>query len=168
MNGTPRLRSAYPSTPPSAQNNSQDPDGVSSGIQAGALPVPKLPSLLGASDHGSAPLIPFDVFDAPTQRLYVSAFYVGLTLWRFYDYTGLVSDETDSLWLFMKWVALDGVFLYGLPGLRIPWLEWSSTTMTVIFLLHALLDGILMFRIPVCLPQLVEKLRITNSKPRYQ
>ena len=82
----------------------------------------------------------------------MSAFYVALTAWRFYDYSGLVSDQTDSLWLFMKWVALDGVFLYGLPGLRIPWLEWSSTSMTVIFLLHAVLNGVLMFRIPVCAP----------------
>ena len=152
MNGTPRLRSAYPSTPASAQNSSQDPYAVSSGIRAGALPVPKLPTLSSSTDHANAPLIPFNVFDAPTQRLYVSAFYVALTAWRFYDYSGLVSDQTESLWLFMKWVALDGVFLYGLPGLRIPWLEWSSTTMTVIFLLHALLNGVLMFRIPVCTP----------------
>ena len=57
--------------------------------------------------------------------------------------------EEQSLWLFMKWVAIDGVFLFGLPGLRIPWLEWSSATMTLIFLAHALADGMLMFRIPI-------------------
>lgn len=97
----------------------------------------------------NAPIIPFDVVDAPSQRLYIAAFYVGLTAWRLYDYSGLVSDQTDSLWLFMKWVAIDGVFLYGLPGLKVPWLEWSSSTMTILFLLHAMLNGMLMFRIPV-------------------
>lgn len=57
--------------------------------------------------------------------------------------------DEQSLWLFMKWVAIDGVFLFGLPGLRIPWLEWSPSTMTLLFCLHAFLDGMLMFRIPI-------------------
>ena len=61
----------------------------------------------------------------------------------------LNESEEQSLWLFMKWVAIDGIFLFGLPGLRIPWLEWSSSTMLLLFLGHALADAMLMFRIPV-------------------
>lgn len=49
----------------------------------------------------------------------------------------------------MKWVAIDGVFLFGLPSLRIPWLEWSTATMTMIFLAHAITDWMLMFRIGI-------------------
>lgn len=142
MNRTPRLRSAYPGTPqPGPTSGAQN--GLPPGIRAGALP------LATQGNDPNAPIIPFDVVDAPSQRLYIAAFYVGLTAWRLYDYSGLVSDQTDSLWLFMKWVALDGVFLYGLPGLKVPWLEWSSSTMTILFLLHAMLNGLLMFRIPV-------------------
>ena len=151
MNGTPRLRSAFPSTPQSGQKFPAQNVSTSGG-RGGALPLPTMSSLSNQRKGPNAPLIPFDIVDAPSQRLYVSAFYLGLTAWRLYDYFHLVSNQTDSLWLFMKWVAIDGVFLYGLPGLNIPWLEWSSSTMTMLFLVHALLDGILMFRIPVCTP----------------
>ena len=47
----------------------------------------------------------------------------------------------------MKWVLIDGIFLFGLPAMRIPWLEWSSTFMTVLFLLHAAFDAVLMFQV---------------------
>lgn len=61
-----------------------------------------------------------------------------------------MEDEADSLWLFIKWVGMDAaVFLYGLPALRIPWLEWSNPATMAIFLLHAVFNGMLMFRIPV-------------------
>ncbi|SLM40169.1 hypothetical protein LPUS_10891 [Lasallia pustulata] len=100
-------------------------------------------------NSSNEPMIPLHVLDAPSQRFYIAAFYTVLTAWRLYDYYGLVSDQTDSLWLFMKWVAIDGVILYGLPGLKVPWLEWSASTMTILFLLHGLLNGILMFRIPI-------------------
>jgi hypothetical protein len=84
-------------------------------------------------------------------------------LWRFYNYYKLVSDETESLWLFMKWVAIDGVFLFGLPELRIPWMEWSSTLMTFLFLFHAVLNAFLMFRIPVDMRHLIGNITtITN------
>ncbi len=61
----------------------------------------------------------------------------------------LNESEEQSLWLFMKWVALDGIFLFGLPGLRIPWLEWSGATMVMLFTFHAVADAMLMFRIPI-------------------
>ena len=146
MNGTPRLRSAFPSTPSSASGYGR--------FNRDSWTEPRSTSRKGltgpaCNDGLNSPLIPFNILDAPTQRLYVSAFYLGLTAWRLYDYFELISDDSDSLWLFMKWVALDGVFLYGLPSLNIPWLQWSSFTMTMVFLLHAITNGVLMFRIPV-------------------
>lgn len=148
MNGTPRLRSAYPATP----QNTGRRDGASGSASQLRSPLPDVNALKQQqqnSDGDSGPLIPFETIDAPQQRLYVVAFYVALLAWRLYDFHYLQEEETESLWLFMKWVAFDGIFLFGLPELRIPWLEWSSMTMTVLFIAHAILDGILMFRIPI-------------------
>lgn len=111
--------------------------------------LPDISALKPSTGTESEPLIPFDVIDAPGQRLYVAAFYVALFTWRAWDFSQLQEEETESLWYFMKWVAMDGVFLFGLPGLRIPWLEWSATTMTLLFMAHALVDAVLMFRIPI-------------------
>lgn len=142
---TPRLRSAFPSTTGSdTKGGSQNV--TESGAQGPSSPLPKMAK---PSTDANAPMIPSSVLDAPTQRLYILGFYVAFTSWRVYDYFKLVSDDTDSLWLFMKWVAMDSVFLYGLPGLRVPWLQWSSSTMTLLFVLHAVINALLMFRIPV-------------------
>lgn len=146
MNGTPRLRSAYPSTPRTTQKDGRG--GTTPGSVNG-VPSPPKKGAAGESKDNDAPLIPLTILDAPSQRLSVSLFYLGLTAWRLYDYYRLVSNQTDSLWLFMKWVAIDSVFLFGLPALKIPWLEWSSSVMTVLFLGHAVSNAVLMFRIPV-------------------
>ena len=138
MNNTPRLRSAYPVTP-------REDERSGSNVDASA-----------GSVNSDQPVVPLSILDAPSQRFYVAAVYIGITAWRLYDYYRLVSDQTDSLWLFMKWASIDGVFLYGLPTLKVPWLEWSSTTMTVLFLLHACLNAVLMFRIPVWIFPLIE------------
>lgn len=145
MNGTPRLRSAYPSTP-QARPKRDGQYGTASGVSLPKVPLPREST---AQPDAPAPLIPFNLVDAPSQRFYVAFFYLALLIWRLCDYYVLVSDETDSFQLFMKWVVIDGVVLYGLPGLRIPWLQWSSTTMTVLFALHAIADYILMFRVSV-------------------
>ena len=147
MTGTPRLRSAYPSTPISSQKHTE---------QHGPYPGPqKLQSPLApvnsASTYVAKPAIPFSVIDAPSQRLYVFIFYAGLSLWRISDYLGLVSDEAESFWLFLKWLAIDSIFLYGLPEFQIPWLQWSSSTTALLVILHTLLNALVMFRIPVCL-----------------
>ena len=142
---TPRLRSGFPSTPDSEKKYSRR-DATTSGIRGASSPLPKTAN---PGDDPNTPMIPYHILDAPTQRLYVLGFYIAFTTWRFYDYSKLVSDETDSLWLFMKWVAMDSVFLYGLPGLRVPWLQWSSSTMTLLFVFHAITNALLMFRIPV-------------------
>ncbi|EEP82122.1 conserved hypothetical protein [Uncinocarpus reesii 1704] len=157
MPDTPRLRSAFPQTPRTSQQASEagnHHDGT----------------LLKPSDHHALeqkinknqpqgdiqgrnidkPLISFDVIDAPAQRLYVVAFYVFLNAWRLYEYCEF-SDDLDSTWLFLKWLSIDAFFLFGLPTLRIPWLEWAFSTSLAVFMLHAVANVFLMFHIPVAL-----------------
>lgn len=152
MNGTPRLRSAFPSTPRSTSNSTLGSRPKAREHDASEVPTHSvvLPTVTSSTNNGAlAPLVPFSVVDAPTQRLYITLFYLGLTIWRFYDFSRLVEVETDSLWLFMKWVAIDSAFFYGLPALRVPWMQWSSSTTTILFLTHGALNAVLMFRISV-------------------
>lgn len=95
----------------------------------------------------SGPLIPIDWIDAPSQRFYAFALYLALMSWRAYDWNTLQDSEEQSLWLFMKWVLIDGTFLFGMPSMRIPWLEWQSQTTLLLFLIHAVVDGMLMFQV---------------------
>lgn len=149
MNGTPRLRSAFPSTPPTAQRgrNPNTPNATPKSPNVGT-PLPDLPKAK-PEPQSTGPLIPTDIIDAPTQRWYAFAFYVFLFAYRFYDFYNLAVDDVESFWLFIKWIAIDGVFLFGLPALQIPWLEWGTITVVILFGAHALLDGMLMFRIGV-------------------
>lgn len=137
MNGTPRLRSAFPSSPLPAQKDSRHNAPTTRPFGGSNRPTPQDPT------------IPFELVDAPSQRLYVSLFYSLLTLWRIYDYSTLYSGEIDGFWLFTKWIGIDTVFLYTLSGLRIPWLEWSSSTFTALLLIHGVANWLLMFRIPL-------------------
>jgi nucleoporin POM152 len=97
----------------------------------------------------SGPLIPTDWIDAPSQRFYAFALYLALMSWRAYDWNTLQDSEEQSLWLFMKWLFIDGTFLFGLPSMRIPWLEWQSQTTLLMFLVHAAIDAMLMFQIGI-------------------
>lgn len=148
MNGTPRLRSSFPLTPDS-QRRAAPMNGAAPGGGGSRRTLPNLSQSPSASAAAAQPRIPLSVIDAPQQRLYATAIYVLLLAWRLYDWTNLVQDEADSFWLFIKWVAMDGFFLYMLPEMHIPWLEWSSTVTTGIFLAHALVSGMLMFRVAV-------------------
>ncbi|PKY07695.1 hypothetical protein P168DRAFT_330945 [Aspergillus campestris IBT 28561] len=123
MNGTPRLRSAFPQTPQTVRRPAQ-------------------------GQHGPVPLVPVEIIDPPSQRLYVVAFYLALNAWRIYE-SWTASDDLDSTWLFLKWASIDGIFLFGLQALRIPWMEWAFPTTLAIFLLHVAGNIFLMFRIPV-------------------
>ena len=148
MNGTPRLRSAYPSTPQIERQNVRR-GGTQSAASSPSLERPSASNSDILKGSSSAPFIPLTILDAPTQRFYVFAFYLGLTAWRIYDYYRIVSEEGDSVPLFLKWVLVDAVFLFGLPELKIPWMEWSATTMMVLYVGHVIANGALMFRIPV-------------------
>ena len=146
MNGTPRLRSAYPSTPNSGLKVKKNDASVP---EAQSQPSIALPNLSASTNDTPVPLVPFNVVDAPSQRLYIAFFYLSLTVWRLYDFSRLGEVEPDSLWLFMKWVAIDSTFLFGLPALRVPWMQWSSSTTIILFLMHGALNAVLMFRISV-------------------
>jgi len=140
MNGTPRPRpGGFPATPQTG--GQQDARGVP------RTPLPTAPTFGAKAQDQNAPFIPFDIIDPASQRLYVVTIYIALWAWRIYDFLNLVRDDTESLWQFMKWICIDGIFLFGLPALRIPWLEWSGSAMTLIYLAHAVLDGMLMFKI---------------------
>ncbi|KAK5126231.1 hypothetical protein LTR85_010466 [Meristemomyces frigidus] len=146
MDGTPRLRSAFPATPATGRRGTQY--GGSPGIQRLSDRLPQIPALQPtASSPPNEPLIPERIIDAPQQRLYAFTIWVALWSWKIYDLYNLQESDEQSLWLFMKWIVFDGLWLFGLPGFRIPWLEWSSTTMTLLFIVHALADGMMMFRI---------------------
>jgi nucleoporin POM152 len=143
MNGTPRLRSAYPLSPQGPIGH----DGRPLGDRRDASPS-RIYEAKPAPDP-NAPLIPFELIDAPTQRLYVIAFYGLLGAWRLWDFWHLESDGPNTLWKFLWWVAIDVVMLFSLPSFKIPWLEWSFSTTLAAILLHIILDAFLMFQIPV-------------------
>ena len=149
MNSTPQLRSAFPTTPQTGLKRRSPNDAKDASITS---PPPfRLPAVTkaGPNRDSNAPTIPFTLVDAPSQRLYVSLIYVGLLAWRLFDYFNLPLDGSEGFWLFTKWVGIDTAFLYGLSGLNIPWLQWSSSTFTALFIVHAMLDWLLMFQIPV-------------------
>lgn len=74
--------------------------------------------------------------------------------WKLYDFYTLAIEEDKSLVSCLKWCFLDMVFIFGVPLLEIPWLEWSNATAFMLFVLHAGLDVMLMFRIGVRTPLL--------------
>ncbi|KAI9807772.1 MAG: hypothetical protein M1825_005077 [Sarcosagium campestre] len=125
------------------------PEASSTPSRAPVSPALSRPVPLSTSSEADPPFISFDIIDAPSQRLYLLSIYFAITAWRFYDLYQLWYDDADSLWLFSKWTAIDGIFIYTIPGLGIPWLEWSTTLTTILFLLHAVADAVLMFRIPI-------------------
>lgn len=156
MNGTPRLTSAFPQTPQTlprrrklfeTPSRSQPRDGRE--VKSPARPsvnAPKQPQ--PQPQTATPPLVPVNLIDAPSQRLYVVAVYLALNALRVYE-SWTASDELDSTWLFLKWISFDGIFLFGLQALRIPWLEWAFPTTLAVFLVHIVGNIFLMFRIPV-------------------
>jgi nucleoporin POM152 len=155
---------AFPQTPVAASRrgaarapaSSSKRTSTSTGPGPRSLPVAPQQ---GASTSNSAPVIPLHILDAPTQRLYAFGFYAALLAWKFYDWAQLVEEDTESFWLFLKWIAIDCAFLFGLPELRIPWLELSQSFVVVAFFFHALFDWMLMFNIGVWTPDTPLELR---------
>ncbi|KAK4161665.1 hypothetical protein QBC43DRAFT_268254 [Cladorrhinum sp. PSN259] len=109
--------------------------------------LPVAPQQGGTPPTAGAPVIPLHILDAPTQRLYAFAVYLALFAWKLYDWAGVVEENQESFWLWLKWIFIDVAFLYGLPELRIPWLELSQAFVTIAFILHAIFDWMLMFNI---------------------
>ncbi|KAL7272728.1 hypothetical protein RUND412_004444 [Rhizina undulata] len=87
-------------------------------------------SVVRTSDVPLDPVIPLDVVDAPTQRLYAVGIFILLQAYKFYDVARLYSADGDSiseLWFCIKWLSLDGSFFWFLPLLKIPWLTFTPT-----------------------------------------
>jgi nucleoporin POM152 len=151
MNGTPQVRrgvGGFPSTP---QNTNRSPDMRSPN---GSTPRPNvrspLPDLPKAPPHSSSgPLIPADILNPAQQRFYVAALYAALWAYRLYDFYTLAVEQDESLVLCLKWCFFDVLFMFGIPLLEIPWLEWSNSAAFLLFVLHAAMDVMLMFRIGI-------------------
>ena len=158
MNETPRLRSAFPSTPntgfrnraPSNHNRKSYASQQDSSPSDQTSPLTKPIRILAA--HSKKPeerLIPFDVVDAPTQRFYVVAVYALLWAWRLYDGYN-ISGDIDSSWYLVKWTfAIDAAFFIILSWLQIPWLEFSMTTSFALWFIHGIANVFIMFKIPI-------------------
>ncbi|KID78475.1 Nucleoporin POM152 [Metarhizium brunneum] len=156
MSATPRLRSGFPATPataPRRQNPQETPSTVgtvsSNGNSAKSPTLPLAPENNTARRVASDPLIPLTFLDAPQQRLYALAVYVLLWAWKLYDWLQVIEDGDSSWWLFIKWIFIDFAFLFGLPELRIPWLELSQFIVTTLFAGHVVFNYMLMFNIPL-------------------
>ncbi|KAI1319580.1 hypothetical protein F5Y16DRAFT_97189 [Xylariaceae sp. FL0255] len=138
---TPRGRvGGFPDTPAGRQQRSQEPRPRAS--------LPPAPENAAANPPPSQPVIPLTFIDAPTQRFYACAVYVALCAWRLYDYLQ-VQDNGASGFYFFKWAAIDAVYLFSLPQLRIPWLELSSEFVLGAFMASVLGDWWLMYNIPL-------------------
>ncbi|ROV90703.1 hypothetical protein VSDG_08315 [Cytospora chrysosperma] len=112
-------------------------------------PLPPAPEFPQTQYPAGNPVIPLTILDAPTQRFYAAGIYVGLMAWKLYDWVALMENENDGAWLFLKWVFIEFVFFFGLPELRIPWLELTQFTSILLFCCHAAFDFVLMFNIGV-------------------
>jgi nucleoporin POM152 len=158
MNETPRLRSAYPPSPRSDLRPRILHDGLRRSF--GSPNSPSFPNAQRPSPQAKQPvgqsnppakdgtLIPLNVVDAPSQRAYVGGLYLALLAWKLSNYWQIF-DDLDSTWYFLKWNVIDMLFLFGLPALHIPWLEWSFFTTVTIYLVHFVANIFLMFRIPI-------------------
>ncbi|KAK2628892.1 hypothetical protein QTJ16_001995 [Diplocarpon rosae] len=151
MSGTtPRMRSAYPLTPRSPQRSSPHQSDSTQSVDASRVrsTLPPLPDATapGSSEISSSPVIPVNLIDAPSQRMYTLAIYGILLVWRLYNWWELVEDDTTSLVYFLKWCFIDGLYIWGVPQMRIPWLEWSDGLMAVAFAAHFALNFMFMFR----------------------
>ncbi|EQL01162.1 nucleoporin [Ophiocordyceps sinensis CO18] len=157
MSATPRLRSGYPSTPATASRRNppqETPSGagsVSSTADSAKSPptLPLAPENAASRAGSRQPIIPLAFLDAPQQRLYAFGVYALLWAWKLYDWLQVVEDGDSSWWLFLKWIFIDFAFLFGLPELRIPWLELSQVVVTTCFASHLVLNYMLMFNIPL-------------------
>lgn len=161
MNTTPRrVTGAYPATPgtnlrgrapptpptgtpPQHQQQQQTPPRPSQ------QPLPEAPLAHRSERPPPNPVIPLNVLDAPTQRFYALGVYVALLAWKLYNWVMVVEDGTESFWLGLKWAFIDVLFIFGLPELRIPWLELSWGVTLFASIVHVIFDFILMLNIGV-------------------
>jgi nucleoporin POM152 len=152
MNGaTPARRGpgGFPATPQQPWNRSpgaRSPNASTPSRPNVRSPIQDVPR---AAPPPSGPVIPSDILDPAQQRFYLFAVYIALWAYRSYDFYTLAVEEDESLWLCLKWCFFDMIFMFGVPLLEIPWLEWSNGAAFLLFVAHAALDVMLMFRIGI-------------------
>lgn len=98
------------------------------------------------------PLIPSSIIDQASQRLFIVSFFVLIQCWKIYDIILLKSDVMSSsviglaplntFTFIAKYAMVDGLFLWLLPILNIPYLVYSPLKT---FLLTLLLNGVTFF-----------------------
>lgn len=81
------------------------------------------------------PLIPSSIIDQASQRLFIVSFFVLIQCWKIYDIILLKSDVMSSsviglaplntFTFIAKYAMVDGLFLWLLPILNIPYLVYS-------------------------------------------
>ncbi|KAF1922630.1 nucleoporin Pom152 [Didymella exigua CBS 183.55] len=156
MNGaTPARRGpgGFPATPQQPWNRSPGARSPNTSTPASTPSRPNVRSPIQdvprAAPPHSGPVIPADILDPAQQRFYLFAVYIALWAYRSYDFYTLAVEEDESLWLCLKWCFFDMIFMFGVPLLEIPWLEWSNGAAFLLFVTHAALDVMLMFRIGI-------------------
>ena len=82
----------------------------------------------------------------------MAAFYTALTAWRLYNWWYIADLEPS--WQFLKWIAIDATFFMGLPALQLPWLEFSPLATFSLWSLHAIMNAVLMYQLPIWAPLL--------------
>ncbi|UKZ49582.1 hypothetical protein TrVGV298_003829 [Trichoderma virens] len=153
MSANPRLRSGFPApaVPRRRFQNDNEPPEDTFDSKLGLNRTAKLPQAQEKATpriSNTQPVIPLTLLDGPQQRLYAFAVYILLWAWKLYDWLQVVEDGDASWWLFLKWILIDFTFLFGLPELRIPWLELSQLVVTAVFASHLVTNYMLMFNIP--------------------
>ncbi|KAI5957493.1 POM152 [Candida theae] len=94
------------------------------------------------------PLIPSSILDSASQRLFVLSLFMLIQSWKIYDLVLVKSEIASSneqlttltnFTFVLKYVFIDGVFLWLLPILRIPHLTFSPPkTLLSIFILNGI------------------------------
>ena len=142
---TPKLPSSFPASPTPARQQARVPGMAQIPPTRPPQPSRKVtpPPTSAAADQAVGPeeiepRIPTNVIDAPTQRFYAVAVFLTIQAIKIADiaklYTGDEGDSISELMFCFKWVAVDGLFFWLLPFMRIPWLTFSpSTTFLQIF-----------------------------------
>jgi nucleoporin POM152 len=144
LDTTPRPGpAAFPITPQTSNGRSAR-QRVSNALKRQTLATP-----VKSSEDSGGPLIPVNILDAPTQRLFVAAIYGILFAAKFWNWLSLSPGpyDTDGFWQFMQWLFIDLCFISTVAALRIPWLSWSPATGILILVGHAVFDAMLMFQI---------------------
>jgi len=85
--------------------------------------------------------------DAASQRSYVFGIYIALWAWKLYTFYNLHVEDEKSVGSVLMWAGIDMCFMFGIPVLDIPWLQWSNGASLLLFIVHAAIDTMLMLRI---------------------